>query len=1365
MRGIKDVSDSTGIADLATPSRGSERSDDELLLKVMCVEYVDQEGGPVVHVFGRERDGTLHHVEVDGHYPSFYAPSEAVGKRLENHYAVKETQLRDENGERYQDLYGNELTRIYCYQPESVGEVRELFDQTYEADVFFDKRWLIDKGIMTGVRIDLRDATTEPWVRGDVRVDDGAVQPVSVDETPGVEPRKLVFDIEVGSEEGVPKPETAEWPVTTIVAWDSYDDQYVGWLLRDDEHDLPGHDEMVDRADVDDLRVFDDESELLHDFNGFVEATRPDIVTGWFSNDFDIPYLIQRCENLNTYNYRDWSPLGDVWDGRFDPTIKGVEPIDAIGAYEKTQIHELDDKSLDGVAEKEVDETKVDLVDEDESNLDHTEMWRQRPVEFLRYNKVDVQLVREIDESVGAFDMIDNLRAVSGCSYSDPIGGNFDLMDIVFLRKADEYGYRLPTAQEPDVDDFHGGYVITPSSGLHQNVVYPDYSSLYPNMMYQCNISPETLVGTADDLADSDLTEDDCVWTYVDTETPPPQKSDVEIAPDEMTKLYFRDPDDREGFVRAVLDDIMGMCDRYEGAMYDAAKRVRNSCFTPDTDVLTPTGLVPITDIEVGDEVYSWNPDTNQMEVKPVVDTIERDRPDETIHHIDTNGIDLKVTSDHDMWVRRYRHTDDYEKVEAGALNEWTDYQLPHDWTMSGEERDSVNLLDYVDDAEVVCDATGRLRRAKSGRRCASSQTVHGRSFAAAVDWDGEHDGNGRYFLDEATYRANESYVRANADVRVHQQRGQSAVPVEYDADNFIRLLGWYVTEGSIYRSEPVEYESSTRGESTTINIAQYGDERRGEIRSLLDEMGLNYYDSGEDIQITGATTMADALDEMCGSGAYQKRLPEWVFDTSERQRRLLFETMMAGDGDDDRPRYTTASEALSEDVMRLLVSLGETPRRSRDSGVYRVTHRPDATNSFSVGRSVSTEQHDGSVYCVTVADNNTLVAGRNGNVSVVGNCYGVLGDSDTYGTGFRLFDWRLAEGTTLGGQRILRGGADKFVEIADEHGANAEIVGGDTDSVMTAFPDADSPEAALDTAMAVNDEMNDWLEEFAAEQFGLASADDARMELELESVASSLFFKGDDDGRSDDGVKKRYAQLIVWDEGNWISDPEPAIKGFEYVRSDVAQITTDVQYRTFEEILAFDSEAAEGRVKDFFVDLVTRVMKRDESVSRGALGIRFGISQPLSEYGSPDQTPQPQYRGAKFANQEIYGGDAIGEGDKPMYFYVHEGKTGPLRKTYDAATREDGRYVDAISVLDADDLPADVRVDREKMLTKTVVDPMEAIFRTLDWGTEWLPDAIEDAKPAEAYRDDGQMGFESFERDSGGGGGADVRFDASTFM
>lgn len=204
-------------------------------------------------------------------------------------------------------------------------------------------------------------------------------------------------------------------------------------------------------------------------------------------------------------------------------------------------------------------------------------------------------------------------------------------------------------------------------------------------------------------------------------------------------------------------------------------------------------------------------------------------------------------------------------------------------------------------------------------------------------------------------------------------------------------------------------------------------------------------------------------------------------------------------------------------------------------------------------------------------------------------------------------------------------------------------------------------------------------------------------------------------------------------DEGE--ETDETKIKGFSYVRSDVSLVTTEVQYEVFENLMELPLLEAKQQSEELIRERVGAII--DGEID--GLGIPFGLGQDLSEYGSSDRTPQPQYRGAKYANEFIYGADAIGEGDKgQVYFYVEEGHSSLPRKTYSAETAEDGRYVDAISVVDASDLPSHECVDKRKMIERTIVRPMKPIFTTLGWD-------LESHLPPRYFRDEDQMGFESF--------------------
>lgn len=207
--------------------------------------------------------------------------------------------------------------------------------------------------------------------------------------------------------------------------------------------------------------------------------------------------------------------------------------------------------------------------------------------------------------------------------------------------------------------------------------------------------------------------------------------------------------------------------------------------------------------------------------------------------------------------------------------------------------------------------------------------------------------------------------------------------------------------------------------------------------------------------------------------------------------------------------------------------------------------------------------------------------------------------------------------------------------------------------------------------------------------------------------------------------------------------ESEVKIKGFEYVRSDVSQVTKNTQEILFELLLNNDVDVAEERFYKYLEELITDIMADEYDMSD--LGRVFGIGQPVIEYGSPSRTPQPAYRGAKFANKCIYGTNAIDEGDRPLMYYVKEGCTGQsLRSTYKADTAEGGRYVDAISVLEWNDMPDDVTIDKPKMVRKTVLTPITQIIEVVGWDINEIEKMLERATPAEWYREDGQAGLDA---------------------
>jgi DNA polymerase elongation subunit (family B) len=310
------------------------------------------------------------------------------------------------------------------------------------------------------------------------------------------------------------------------------------------------------------------------------------------------------------------------------------------------------------------------------------------------------------------------------------------------------------------------------------------------------------------------------------------------------------------------------------------------------------------------------------------------------------------------------------------------------------------------------------------------------------------------------------------------------------------------------------------------------------------------------------------------------------------------------------------------------------------------------------------------------------------------------------------------------------------------------------TDSVMTTIPSMElTPEIIQrdfhrmerggkpQTDLFIASEaVNDSYDEFMSREFGIDDPSAHKMEVEIESYADAIFFLQDlDSDDPDDGVKKKYSQLITWDEGDIIESPEPATKGFKLVRSDTASITGTVQEGVLHRILREDEPRR--AVKDFLKEQYDAALAGE--IGPANIGIPSSISSDPMDYGwSEDDetgeikyyTAQPHIRGARYATVYIEGED-ITSGAKPLMFYVErvDGNSGlPQRYTYedefslnapqdkaDANKREMkevGREVDALSVEDVRNIPAAIRIDWEKMSEKTIEDAVNNIAATMGW-------------------------------------------------
>ncbi|MDS0257936.1 DNA-directed DNA polymerase [Haloarcula sp. S1CR25-12] len=443
---------------------------------------------PVVHVFGRTDDNEPVHARVYEFKPYFYAPTSSVAEdRLRQYDNITGWEETDGEGEPYESIRGERLTKIFGQTPRDVGQMRDDFDH-YEADILFPNRLLIDKDITSGVRVPARELDD-----GSLKVHHEELRPVEAT----ADPRVNTFDIEVDDRHGFP--EDGEQTIVCLTSHDSYTDEYVVWLYESPDgiegpEALSGYDPIRDDADLAaDVRIFEEEAAMLDAFIGYIEDTDPDVLTGWNFDDFDAPYLLDRIEALQSFdhdydlNIDRLSRVDEVWRSDWrGPDIKGRVVFDLLYAYKRTQFTELESYRLDAVGEQELG------VGKERYTGDIGDLWEQEPERLLEYNLRDVELCVELDREQDIIDFWDEVRTFVGCKLEDATTPG-DAVDMYVLHEL--HGeYALPSKGQQESEDYEGGAVFDPITGVRENVTVLDLKSLYPMCMVTTNASPETKV-------------------------------------------------------------------------------------------------------------------------------------------------------------------------------------------------------------------------------------------------------------------------------------------------------------------------------------------------------------------------------------------------------------------------------------------------------------------------------------------------------------------------------------------------------------------------------------------------------------------------------------------------------------------------------------------------------------------------------------------------------------------------------------------------------------------------------------------------------------------------------------------------------
>ena len=297
------------------------------------------------------------------------------------------------------------------------------------------------------------------------------------------------IDIEVASDEGFPEPDKADHPVISI-SLKSPNGPYRVWGLYDYE---PREDTIYEKCES--------EASLLMKFVDHWSRNQPDIVTGWNTRFFDIPYLVNRIsKTIGADMAKKLSPWGLIREGNAtingkkqqEYKLEGIEQLDYLEIFRKFTYNTLGQQEsyrLDHIGHVVLGEGKLSY--EEHGSL-YT-LYKSDFQKFIDYNIKDVELVEKLDEKLDLISLVLTMAYRGGVNYNDTLGTT-NIWDTIIYRILNERKICPPPKVEKPKTSYPGGYVKEPQVGSHDWVTSFDLNSLYPNIIVQYNMSPETVL-------------------------------------------------------------------------------------------------------------------------------------------------------------------------------------------------------------------------------------------------------------------------------------------------------------------------------------------------------------------------------------------------------------------------------------------------------------------------------------------------------------------------------------------------------------------------------------------------------------------------------------------------------------------------------------------------------------------------------------------------------------------------------------------------------------------------------------------------------------------------------------------------------
>ena len=388
------------------------------------------------------------------------------GKRQFKEYPARYVFYYADPRGKYQSIYGDQLQRVTCKNVKDFHKEQKIYSnkKLFESDVNPIFRCLEDNYL-------------------------------------NQDPPKLnvaFFDIEVDfdPERGYASPEDAFMPITSIAVHLQWLDTLICFAIPPKTMNMEEAKEAI--KGIPDTYLFDSEAELLDAFLDLIQDA--DILTGWNSEGFDIPYTVNRVIKTlskdDTRRFCLWDQLPKKREyekfGRKSVTydLIGRVHLDSLELYRKYTYEERHTYRLDAIGEQEIGENKTVY----EGTLD--QLYNNDFRTFIEYNRQDTALLDKLDKKLKFIDLA-NVVAHENTVLLQTTMGAVAVTEQGIINEAHKRGFIVPNRirREPGSEPAAGAYVAYPKKGIHSWIGSVDINSLYPSAIRALNMGPETIVG------------------------------------------------------------------------------------------------------------------------------------------------------------------------------------------------------------------------------------------------------------------------------------------------------------------------------------------------------------------------------------------------------------------------------------------------------------------------------------------------------------------------------------------------------------------------------------------------------------------------------------------------------------------------------------------------------------------------------------------------------------------------------------------------------------------------------------------------------------------------------------------------------